>query len=282
MDLLSILRTIWRRRLVAIPVILLTALGGFYVFSVKKPVYEASASLLLLSPPSPPTATQIAADRKLANIKANNPYVNFGYLPIVADAVISVVTSASSQQALVQAGADPRDEVGLSTAYGTPPIIQITGVGSSPQEAIRTANLVTTAAVTALYNLQKAQGVTKTYMIKSVVLVRPHQAQQSLSGKLRTFVAVLGLGALLLLIVISVVEALDKQRRTAAAYEDDGTSWDKRPARAFRADVAVPREDVESSRSRLRRKPASIPPEFDPNQQRRQQDAGLGQGRRVR
>jgi hypothetical protein len=47
-------------------------------------------------------------------------------------------------------------------------------------------------------------------MITSYQLVVPNQAAQKLSGKLRSLVAVLGAGVLLLFIAISIAEAIGK------------------------------------------------------------------------
>jgi capsular polysaccharide biosynthesis protein len=212
MDLLSIIWTVWRHKFAVLPVILLTVIGAFYVIKIKPPVYQAASSILLVNPPAPPTAAQIAADPGLAGINANNPYTNFGNLTIVVDVVINLVTADSSQQALVQAGADPRYQVALSSAFDSPPIIQITGVASSAQEAIKTANLVAGAATADLRQIQANQGVNNLYMIKPIQLVRPTRAQLTVSGKLRTLIAVLALGAILLLVVVSMSEALARRR----------------------------------------------------------------------
>ena len=57
-------------------------------------------------------------------------------------------------------------------------------------------------------------------MIKSVVLVQPHGALLTASGKLRSLIAVLALGAILLLVVISVADVLQKRRRAASIDAD--------------------------------------------------------------
>jgi capsular polysaccharide biosynthesis protein len=212
MDLLSIIGIVWRHKLAAIPVVLFTILGAFYVIAIKAPVYQASSSLLLLSPPGPPSAAQIAANHKLAKINSNNPYVSFGDLPVVADAVIDSVTSNAVEQNLADQGVNPEYQVVLSTDYGNPPIIQITGIGSTAASAMRAASLITSSAVNELQQMQSAQGVNKIYMITATEVVKPTQAQTAASGKLRTLIAVLGIGALLLFIVISVAEAREQRR----------------------------------------------------------------------
>lgn len=198
MDLLSIASAIWRHKLATMPVLLLTLIGVFYVYEVKPPVYQAQASVLLFDPPAS---------------AGNNPYVNYGSLPVVADVLISLVTSQSGQQALVAAGADPRYQVQLSPAFDSPPIIQVTGVGSGPQAAISSANLVSSAIAADLFGMQADKHVASRAMIGSQQLVRPVQATKSSSGKLRTLIAVLAAGALALLVAVSLAETLARRRR---------------------------------------------------------------------
>jgi capsular polysaccharide biosynthesis protein len=210
MDLLSIVGTVWRHKLAVIPVIVLTALGAFYVLAIKPPLYQTSSEFLLVNPPLPPSAAQISADPSLAKVNTNNPYVNFGDLTVTADALVDLLNSAASQHSLASAGADPRYQVALSADAGAPPIVQITGVGPSAQEAIRTANLVNAAAVSDLDQMQK--GVRPSYMITVTEIVSPVEAQLESSGKLRTLIAVLAMGGILIFTVISVAEALEKRR----------------------------------------------------------------------
>ena len=91
-----------------------------------------------------------------------------------------------------------------------PEIVDITGVGSTAASAVLSANLVSQAAEKALYQVQANQGVNPRYMIKSYPLATPNQAAQKLSGKLRSLIAVLGVGVLLLFIAISIAEAMGK------------------------------------------------------------------------
>lgn len=213
MDLLTIAQSLWRHKLLAIPVIVLTVIGGFYILKLKAPVYEASSSVLLIDPQGP-TATQ-AASPALRKINSNNPYVDYGDLDVVADSVIETMTSPDNQAALANAGVDSRYSVELSTDYGNPPIIAITGVGASAQQAIHGADVLAQTATTDLTQMQKRAGVNNIYMIKSIELSLPSQAQLSSSGKLRSLIAVLGVGAILLFLVISVADVVEKRRMNA-------------------------------------------------------------------
>jgi hypothetical protein len=205
MDFLSITRVFWRHKVAALPVILLTLVGMYYVFGVKPPVYEASSSLLLVNPPTT-SATQVV----------NNPLLNDG-LETVADVITNVVDSTASQKALESEGVDPRYQAQLSTDFGDPPVIQITGVGTTAQAAIRASQLVSNAATNALMHMQATQHVTRANLIKAIPFAQATQAQLSLTSKLRSLIAVIGVGAILLLIVVSGAEALDRRRAARSA-----------------------------------------------------------------
>jgi hypothetical protein len=211
MDIISIFRAVWRHKLVTIPVILLTCLGAFYVVAIKAPVYQASASFALVYPPSPPTQAQIAADPKLAQVNSSNPLLGYSDPSAVTQIVISLVGTTSSQQALEKAGAGTQYQIGPSA--GSSVIVDVTGVGSTAQAAELSAKLVTNAAENALYQVQANQGVNARYMIKSYQLATANEAAQKLSGKLRSLIAVLGVGILLLFIAISIAEAMRKGQR---------------------------------------------------------------------
>jgi hypothetical protein len=190
MGLLSIIRAVWRYKLAIIPVIVLTVLGAFYILEIKPPVYEASSSLLFLNPKGP-----------AAKISTDNPYSNLGDV-WTADAVVSAV-----------AGDSPQAQVTLSTNPNNPPIIDISGTGPTPQAAIRVTDLATSQAMSELYQIQKRQGVNDLYLMKAIELVQPYHAEQTFSGKLRSLVAVLALGAILLFVTVSAAQAMEKRRR---------------------------------------------------------------------
>jgi len=217
MDLLSVAQSLWRHKLVTIPVIVLTGLLAFYVVKIKPPVYQATASMLLTNPQNGATASQIAADPRLKTANPYNTFVSYGSLGVVADTVIELVTAPTAQQALTQSGVDPRYQMALSSAFGNPPIINITGVGSSGQEAIRSATLLVEAAQADLHNVQVQLGIDSFYMITAVEIVKPTQAQRSSSGKSRSLVAVLGVGLILLFVAVSVSDAVDKRRKNSSS-----------------------------------------------------------------
>jgi capsular polysaccharide biosynthesis protein len=209
MDLWLILQKIWRHKLFTLPVIALTLAGAAYVVAVKKPTYEATSSYILINPPAPPTAEDIARDPALGRVNADNPYTRFPDESVVVDVLARTVGSDSARHELVRAGADERYTVASAAHFGSSsPIVQITGTGASPEAAIHTANVVGRAVADELARMQRVQHVDSRYWITAFEVEVPDHAQLRASGQLRMLVGILGLGAILLFIVISVMDAL--------------------------------------------------------------------------
>ncbi len=215
MDLLALSRTIWRHKIAVIPVLVLVLAGLIYVVKIKPPTYDADGELALLNPPAAPTAAQIQADpKKYANIDANNPYLDYGDLTYVGDAVMDRVTSHAAQVSLAAEGVSPKYQVAMSSDPGNPAFLDITGVGTTSASAVYAAQKVMAAATTDLQQMQLNTNppVSQTYMITFYTLLPPTSAQQEVTPKLRALIEVLGVGVILLFLVISIAEAFARKR----------------------------------------------------------------------
>ena len=213
MDLLNISRKIWRHRLATLPVIALTLLGTIYIVALKAPEYKVSSSYVLINPPPPPTADEIARDPKLAQINPNNPYTRFSDQSVIVSLLSSSLSNDSAREALSKAGADPRYTVAPDVALGySSQVVQITGVGSTPEGAVQSARLVGTALTRELDRVQASQGVDPHYKIKAQQVVAPDSPKRQISSTLRPLVGVLAVGAILLLLAVSAADALEAVR----------------------------------------------------------------------
>jgi capsular polysaccharide biosynthesis protein len=227
MDLFAIYSTIWRRRIVAIPIILITLIGVVYVVKIKAPTYQATADVLLANP-TPPTAAQVAANPSLAKINTSNPYLGYGDLVLVSDIVIDVVSSPAVAQSLASQGANPKYTVTNAPLLNNPPIIAITDSGPTPAAAEQSTQLVAQQAIKSLQQMQADKNVNPYYMITGTEVVKPTMATSSSSSKLRTAVGVLAIGLIVLLIAISVAQALENRREGKRKPRLDGTQTDVR------------------------------------------------------
>jgi len=228
-DLLLIARKIWLHKFATLPILALTVLGAVMVLVVKGPVYQASSTHILINPPTPPSAEDVARDPALGRINADNPYTRFPDQSVGGQVLASALTSESARRELVAAGADRRYSVAPTAEFGySAPIIKVVGVGPSPEVAIATTKLVDRAVIRQLDRMQQAEGVDEHYRITTQQVDFPDSAELQASGQLRALVGVLALGTLLLFVVVSVADALAQLRegRTRRSAESPLSEFD--------------------------------------------------------
>jgi hypothetical protein len=220
MDLASILALLHRYKWVSLPILLLTALALGYVGLVRAPVYESSAQILLLNPPTQATKQQQATVPGLKKTDPFNSFATYGSLQVVANAMIEYVSSPAAAPELAAAHVGRQFKIALSTDYGDPPLIDITGEGVSRAAAIDSAKGVTAALQNELAAMQRKSGVAPFYMITTQTIVPSITATPSNSGKVRSMVAVAALGILVLFIAISAADAAKRRRRPVPPQAD--------------------------------------------------------------
>jgi hypothetical protein len=225
MSLLLILRKIWKYKLATLPIFALILAGAVYVIAVAAPTYEAGSTYILVAPPPPPTDDQIARNPALGRINPDNPYTRYSDQSVLVQILASRLNSDETRRSLAKQGADPNYTVAPSAEFGfSAPIMQITGTGTTAAGAINTAHLVGQGLVRELDRMQRERKVDELYRIKTEAVVTAHDATLKASGKLRSLVAVLALGGILLFIVISVLDALSALRaewRQGLVVDDD-------------------------------------------------------------
>jgi hypothetical protein len=213
MDLLPAMRMVWRHRLATAGVVLATIVGAIFVLAVQHPVYEAYSSFVLISPPNPPSEAQIKADPSLRTARTDNPYTRFDTQWVMVDLLAQAVTTDAAREALVRTGADGRYRVAPSSKFGfSSAIVQVTALGSSERSAITTATLVSKAVRGELRRMQAVLGVDSRYMIRPLQLEKPQKAVRRPSGQLRMVFGVLAAGALLLVLLLSVLDTISRWR----------------------------------------------------------------------
>jgi hypothetical protein len=216
MDLLAITRALKRHWRWTVPIAIVVAVAAAYVALTTPTTYQATASYVLFSPPAAPTPDDIAANPLLGLVHANNPYARMDQSVVVGITAKRVNTDPTRSK-LVAAGADPGYKVTTGGLYGaTSPTADVKGTGDTPATAIETAKIVGAEFQRNLHELQVAQGVDDTYMVRAEQVDAPLTATAKVSSRLRAIVAVLALGALLLFVVVSIGEAVDNHRRERA------------------------------------------------------------------
>ena len=165
MDLLAMFRAVLRNRLFTIPVILLMLVGGVWVYFISSPTYEATSGYVVFEPPDAPTASDIAQDPALAEVRADNPYARVE-ASVVGGIIVKRTGGPRARAALTAEGADPRYQIVSGDAYGVAsPTIDITGVGSTAASAVKTADLVGNRLEKEVHDIQSAQLVDDRYKV---------------------------------------------------------------------------------------------------------------------
>jgi hypothetical protein len=207
MNIFSIVRSIWRHKWAAIPVIVLTVIAMAYV-SVGKPVsYSAKAYMLL---ENAPLVTQ-TVNKDGGPPVGYNPVASLENLTQVGDVLSQMVTTPAEEAKIEKKGAGAGYLVVPDNSLETPPILDITGVGSSPQQAIRSTQLISTEIQLQLYQLQVSQNVNKPYLIQSVEYVKPTTAAKS-ATRLQPAIVVLVVGLIVLLVAVSASQSIQLRR----------------------------------------------------------------------
>jgi hypothetical protein len=219
MDMLSIMRTILRHKLATVPVVLLVIIGVVYVMALKQPIYQSTGSYLLMAPPAPPTAGQIAADPSLAKVNTNNPFTSYGDLSIVAELLTQQVGSDAVKAQLVRDGAQSTYTVSPSQQFGlTTPLMQVSATGPTAASAIQTAALVGKELAVVMRSLQVGQKVDPRYSITTFTVTAPLAATLELSSKLRMLVGVFAVGLILMFVVVSTMKAMDERKQSVTGW----------------------------------------------------------------
>jgi hypothetical protein len=240
MDMLAIVQKVWRHKLAALPVIILTVVGLAYVTVLKPKVYQAQASYILINPPAPPSTQQIQQDPALAKLHTDNPYVRFSDLSIVVQLLTQAMSTVDTQQQLAAQGVAPGWTVGPSTQIGFSPIFQVTASAPSPAEATKSARLVSNATTGLLNTLQARDQVSPGYQITALQLQSPNQATLQVSSLLRTVVAVLAVGIIMLFIAVSTASGLEEHRALRRSGEQHSGESPRDPSSHARPSDADP------------------------------------------
>jgi hypothetical protein len=213
MDVLAIVRALKRHWRWTVPIIVITVLVAGYVYFATPTSYEATASYVLFPAPTAPTPDDIKANPALGLVHADNPYARMDQ-SVVVDILAKRVNDDTNRARLEARGADSGYQVVTGGLYGiASPTADIQGTGDSAARAITTAKIVGKDFADNLHEIQAAQGTDEQYMVKAVEVDPPTSATQKSSSRLRSMLAVLGLGALLLFVMISIAEAFDSVKR---------------------------------------------------------------------
>jgi hypothetical protein len=209
MDVLSLLRLLGRHWRITAPAALLTVLGVGVALQSSSPMYEATGSIVLLSPPEPPEFNDLPESAPPPEV-GQNPFTRYGDLSVVADILARIMDSDSSRDEFESEGVTGYEVVVNRFQRG--PVVDVTGQGPNPEAATHSTEVVLAEVDTVLTELQQAQGADPDYFIESAPLDPPSTATAMYGSTVRAVIATLAVGALATLGLAALAEALARRR----------------------------------------------------------------------
>lgn len=231
MDLLSLMRLMWLHKVVTAVVALATLFGCLLVVFRAPATYEATSSYVLIEPPAPPSAAELRADPRLRGTGSDNPYNRYSDPSVILNVVARKATDEAVRQRAAREASDVDFDVSPSRRFGgTSPILDVAADGPTQQEVLRTLGFLGKEITRQLRRTQAREGVDPRYMFTVRTVEFPDDAQRLYSGTVRSLVGLVALGALSLVLVLSVLRA--REVRAGA----------RRPARGDPEPPEEPRE----------------------------------------
>jgi hypothetical protein len=209
MDVLSLLRLLGRHWRVTAPAALLTLIGLVAAFRVSTPTYNATGSIVLLSPPEAPEVTTPSAGPPPE--VGQNPYNRYGDIAIVTNILTRIMNSDSKRAELTETHGVVGYDI-VASATGRDPVFEVTGHGADGPAAIAAAEVVLAEASKSLSEAQQAQGADPDYLITSAPLEPPSEATAVYGSTMRMGIAVLAFGGLCTLGVAVLAEVTARRR----------------------------------------------------------------------
>lgn len=216
MDPLSVVKMLWRNKWVVLPMLLITLFGASYIYFLAPRTYEASATYALLNP-SIPSAEDIKANPALAKLNSNNPYLRSSDAGLIAEVLITKITSPTVVDKLHAEGLDTEFTVSRNSVGFSGLVIQLTASGHNPQQSIDTTNALGKILASELYSIQKVNGAADMYLFTALEVQSPTTAKEQFSNRARSLIMVLVGGAVLIFTAVSISQSVQNARRRSRA-----------------------------------------------------------------
>lgn len=211
MDPISVLRTLWQHRLIAVSVLLLTAFAGAYVFFFSARSFESTAMYALVNP-QVPTAIQLERDPALEQLNSDNPYLRSSDSSLAAQVLVSKLSSDDTADALKARDLSTEFEVSRAEWSGQGLVITITSDAETPAISIATTQALAEMLVTELHDMQTINGADERYLYTALEVQAADRAKELISNRLRALIIVGVGGFVLLFAAVSVARAVDSAR----------------------------------------------------------------------
>jgi capsular polysaccharide biosynthesis protein len=211
-DPVSVLKILWHHKVIAILVLLLTAGAGAAAFFLTPRVYEASASYAIVNP-DVPTDDELRKDPALALLNSNNPFLRSSDHALIAQVMVTKLTSESVADMLEAQDLGTTYEVAPGGAFGPGLLIDIVAMGDSEKKAIETVTVLGNLLQQELYAVQKVNGADDLYLFSALQIDVPDRAVEQFSDRIRLLIVVVVAGFGLLFAAVSLARSIEQARR---------------------------------------------------------------------
>lgn len=262
MDPIAVFRTIWQHRLVAIPIVILTAMAAVYVYQFAPRSYEATSSYALINPDIP-SQTDVLKNPELGKLNPKNPYLRSSNPSLIVQVLLTKLNDSSTADILVSQGLGNQYTVSRGLGDNSGFLVDIAGEGETPEKAIALTTELGKLLQEYLYDAQKVNGADDTYLFSSIAVATPDKATEKFSSRLRALIVVFLGGVVLMFGAVSVARSSavakekrllhagvaepggrTKRRRGGSAPKTDGTPASSTPAAATRASTQAAKNAV--------------------------------------
>ncbi|KQQ01435.1 MULTISPECIES: hypothetical protein [unclassified Rathayibacter] len=215
MDPVSVLRTLWRHRLLAAVVLTLTVVGMAYVLVLSPRTYASTATYALVNPQLPTTA-ELEADPALAALNSDNPYLRSSDNSLAAQVLVTVLNSDGTAEALAAQGLSTQFAVERSAWSGQGLLLSVTADAPTADQSLATTSALGGMLVDTLRSIQTVNGADDRYLFTALEVQTPLKAIEQVSDRLRAVIMVGVGGFVLLFAAVSLARAIEGRRKTPA------------------------------------------------------------------
>jgi LPS O-antigen subunit length determinant protein (WzzB/FepE family) len=138
MDPISVIKTLWRHKWVAMPVVVLTIAACVYVMFIGQRTYQATMTYALITP-KVPTALEMQEDPKLAKINGDNPYLRSPDSTLLSQVLITKLGAQETLKTLKDQGLGTEYTISQASTFGSGMLLVLSASGTSPEQAVDTA-----------------------------------------------------------------------------------------------------------------------------------------------
>ena len=206
----AVLKALWRHKILAF-LVMIVSVGSLIDVAFFGPrVYEASAEFVLISP-KVPSELDLVKHPELGNLNSDNP-VPSSDLSLAAQVVMAKLSSDSTVSLLRDQGSSADYTVTSGTGNGSS-IIDITATAATPDAALAASRFVSDQLSGQLRSIQKVNGADDLYLISSLEIDGSQHAVERVSSRLRLIIVVAAGSLVILFGVMSVAHAVDNRTR---------------------------------------------------------------------